>query len=282
MPSLQTIGASLYQQEAGTGPTHIVFLHGLGGSSNYWQRVAQHLDLGQFTIHLVDLLGFGRSPWPPVAYAVDDHLDALEGWRRIALGDSETAVVGHSLGAIIAAEWADRCPIITRLVLVSYPVIRDSQAARRRLEGLSMMNRLTLGSPPLAHAVCAVMCHSRPLWRLVAPLLAQEVPADVARDAVLHTEASFFGTLEHTILAQRGGSHTSVQPALYVHGSADPLTPLTDLRAFVASRRDGELALVPNAGHDLPLTHPTELAALIDAFLRGSGTKGAPPASRPG
>src|SRR5713226_2084658 len=66
---------ALFVEVSGSGP-RVLYLHGLGASSRYWQRVVDasppHLAVRP------DLLGFGRSPKPPEAcYDVDCHLATL-------------------------------------------------------------------------------------------------------------------------------------------------------------------------------------------------------------
>ncbi|MDQ3570525.1 MAG: alpha/beta hydrolase [Actinomycetota bacterium] len=56
--------SSLYVRRWGRGP-EVVFLHGLGASSRYWQALAQ--DSSGYAATAPDLLGFGRSPSPPDA-----------------------------------------------------------------------------------------------------------------------------------------------------------------------------------------------------------------------
>ncbi|MCA1666500.1 MAG: alpha/beta fold hydrolase, partial [Thermomicrobia bacterium] len=60
---------------------------------------------------------------PDVAYTVEDHLSALHRTlNRLSLTEQPLVVIGHSLGAILAAECAARCPAHVRgLVLISLP-----------------------------------------------------------------------------------------------------------------------------------------------------------------
>lgn len=76
---------SLFSESTGWGTTPLVFLQGLGGSGRYSYQVRDDLDPERFTVHLVYLLGFGRSPWPDVEYALEDHIAALERWRADVL-----------------------------------------------------------------------------------------------------------------------------------------------------------------------------------------------------
>ncbi len=262
----------LYYEHRGAGGPPVIFLHGLAASSRYWHPVAEHLGDTGLRLYMVDLLGFGRSPRPEVTYDPNDHLGALSVWRRAAgLGHAPLVLVGHSVGALLALEWAKRDPSIEGVVLVSVPVYRDAGEARQRLAGLSLLNRLTLSRPPLARALCEIMCRTRPLWRLLAPLLVPDVPSEVARDAVLHSWRSFSGTLQNCVF----GSTISITdleavsaPLLFLHGTADRTAPVEDVGGLASHLSRARLIELPGIGHDPPLSNHDRLATEILAFVR--------------
>ncbi len=257
-----------------TAPT-LVFLHGLAGSGRYWRRVVAGLPDERPRRCCVDLLGFGRSPWPDIAYTVDDHLAALEDWRASAgLAAAPLVLVGHSLGALLALEWATRLTesgaAVIGSVLVSLPVYRDPIAAQRRLARLSLLHRLTFTVPPLARATCTAMCQFRPLWRAFAPLIVRQFPPDVARDGVLHTWRSLSGTLNHCILGLTSDHlhrRAAGLPLTFVHGSADETAPLATVRELAAGLPNVRLLEVPEGTHDVPLTHPRWVVEALAPFL---------------
>ncbi|MDC0767500.1 alpha/beta fold hydrolase [Streptomyces sp. HD] len=86
----------------GDGP-QLVLLHGYGRSFTDWDASAAHLTAGHRVL-AVDLPGHGRSPgtssWtiPTVVRDIADTLDAH--------GVPEAVVVGHSLGGLVAVEYA--------------------------------------------------------------------------------------------------------------------------------------------------------------------------------
>jgi len=271
-----TAPPSLFSELRGTTGPAVVFLHGLAASGRYWQRVAAALPADGLRAHYVDLLGFGRSPWPDLAYTMDDHLAALDGWRATAgLDHVPLVVVGHSLGALLALEWAARLGAaaqrgadagVAGVVLVGLPVYRDPVMARHRLARISLLHRLTLHSRPVAHAACAVMCRFRPLWRAVVPLVIRHVPPDVARDGVMHTWSSLAGTLDHCIFGTAYGRVRERAAGLsptFVHGAGDETAPVAAVRELAAALPGARLVEVPGGTHDVPLSHP---GAVVDAL----------------
>ncbi len=264
------VGRPLFSEPRGAGAPSVVFLHGLTASGRYWRRVAAALGDAGTQLQFVDLLGFGRSAWPRVAYTTGDHLAALEAWRADAgLAGAPIILVGHSLGALLALAAVARDPTVVGAVLIGLPVYPDATEARRRLARLSPLNRLTLTARPLGWAACTAMCCTRPLCRLVAPLVFLSLPAEVARDGVLHTWRSLSGTLDRCILdvAVDHLPPPVASPLLFVHGDADDTAPIDPVRALAARLPRARLVDVPGAGHDLPLSHPDTLASLIRAFV---------------
>ena len=51
---------TLWWQTVGTGNCHLVLLHGWGLNAEVWRCISEEL-ASQFTVHLVDLPGYGRS-----------------------------------------------------------------------------------------------------------------------------------------------------------------------------------------------------------------------------
>jgi len=92
----------------GPGP-NILFIHGLGSSSDDIAGAARHVGLGTYRIDAIDLPGHRSSKWhsgigPDAVLAcvelmsefVDDHIDG------------EMAIIGHSVGGAIGLLLADR------------------------------------------------------------------------------------------------------------------------------------------------------------------------------
>lgn len=246
----------------------VILLHGLGGSGASWHQTAEDLGEG-FRAVAPDLLGFGRSPWPKIAYTVDDHLDALdalvcsEGLER-----GRIMVGGHSLGTTLALAWAKRHPDwFAGLALIGLPCYRSSQEARRHAATLGPLAYATVARPWLGQLMCALMCLSRPLWWLVAPRLTPRFPPDVARDWVLHTWESYSRTLNRCILdldvPQLASEVARRGPSVHLlHGRADREVPLRTVEELARTLR-WSLTSVPDAGHFLPLEHPRVCAATI-------------------
>ena len=119
MPYLQVRGAEHYYEWVKSSSTTtqpvMVFLHGWGGSSRYWQSTAESLS-NQFDCLLYDLRGFGRSRLPqnaevesPSDYELETYTEDLAGLLD-CLGLDKVYLNAHSMGASIATLFLNRYP----------------------------------------------------------------------------------------------------------------------------------------------------------------------------
>ena len=252
----------LWNQRRGHGD-RVLLLHGLGASAHYWDKVlaASH----RRELVAPDLLGFGRSPWPPDApYDVGCHLDALE-----PLVAQPTVVVGHSTGGILAAALAVRRPeSVSALVLVGLPAFPDAASARREMARLGQLARMTVDDHPLARMFCGLVCRIRPVTVVLAPLLIRDLPPEVAADGARHTWSSFSRTLKAVVVEHRVAEDLErVQaPVTFLHGRHDHTAPLEYVTrladALRGSGRRVRLEIV-EGDHHLPLRDPGTVAAAI-------------------
>jgi pimeloyl-ACP methyl ester carboxylesterase len=255
----ESTGRRLFVREWGAGPP-VVFLHGIGASSRYWEQLAARSS-GYRGI-APDLLGFGRSPKPAdAAYDVPTHLEALT-----PLVPPASVVVGHSTGAILAAALAAAQPTRVRaLVLIGLPAFPDELTARREVGRLGLLAGLTVQGRPLARLLCGAMCRLRPLAIAVAPLIIRDLPREIASDGARHTWPSFHGTLEHVVVEHRTLPDVlAIQARVtLLHGADDREAPVAYVRELIDSargQRDGvDLEVVPG-DHHLPI-HRADLVA---------------------
>jgi pimeloyl-ACP methyl ester carboxylesterase len=93
----------------------MLWVHGLGESSLCFAQASQAPALQRFRHRLVDLPGYGRSPWPAQPYTLADAAAALERW--LAHEDQAAVVIGHSMGGVIAQLLAERAPDRVRALI---------------------------------------------------------------------------------------------------------------------------------------------------------------------
>ena len=96
----------------------LVLIHGLGGSTRWWDRVVPMLAASYRVIRL-DLLGHGQSAKPAGGgYAIPDQARRV-GQALDRLGVRHAIMVGHSTGGYVATALAEqRGDLVTALALI--------------------------------------------------------------------------------------------------------------------------------------------------------------------
>jgi pimeloyl-ACP methyl ester carboxylesterase len=95
--------------DRGTGPI-VVLIHGVASSSVTFQNVLPLIE-GEHRCIAIDLLGFGESPIPEGAeYTLAEHVAAISRTVDSLKLRAAFTLVGHSMGALIAARYAARTP----------------------------------------------------------------------------------------------------------------------------------------------------------------------------
>jgi len=123
----------------------VVFIHGALNDHSVWTLLARWCAHHGFSVLAVDQPGHGRSAGAPLA-----SVEALADWVLALLdaaGVEKAALVGHSMGSLIALETAARAPErATRLVMMgtAYPMkVSDALLATARdvpLKAIAMVN----------------------------------------------------------------------------------------------------------------------------------------------
>ena len=99
----------------------VILLHGWLGSWRYWVPAMQHLSM-KYRVYALDLWGFGDSARSPTRYHFEAQVDVVSGFMD-RMGISKAALVGHDLGAAVAAHFAVKYPDrVPRLLTASPPL----------------------------------------------------------------------------------------------------------------------------------------------------------------
>ncbi len=105
--------------------TTYIFIHGIGDTGELWNNIIPQLPESANYV-TVDLLGFGDSPYPSWATydAKAQARSLLATYLKLGI-TSKVVVVGHSLGGLVAVEFAKRYKILTRRLILCSPPIYD-------------------------------------------------------------------------------------------------------------------------------------------------------------
>lgn len=108
----------------------VVLFHGYNFFAEYWGGTIAALTKEGFRVIAVDQIGFGRSSKPLIQYTLND---MAANTRRLLqeLGVQRAAIVGHSMGGMLASRFAFVYPELTsHVAMVNQIGLADSRAGR--------------------------------------------------------------------------------------------------------------------------------------------------------
>src|SRR5262245_24666735 len=209
-------GLAIHHESDGDGPP-IVFVHGLGATSNVWH--AQRTTLSKYyRVIVYDRSGCGRSQKARTGYSIDGWADELAGLLD-HLAISAAVVVGHSLGSMVAQRFAGKYASRTRALVLAGGEAELTTEAKQvltdRARSIAADGLLAAAGPWLTGVLSSATREANPA---LAGLLREMFLANAQ-------------TYAQQCLALRDGAvrgdHPSIRcPTLLTVGDQDPVTPL--------------------------------------------------------
>jgi pimeloyl-ACP methyl ester carboxylesterase len=99
----------------------VVLLHGMNFGGFYFSGPIELLHKAGFRVVVPDQIGFGRSSKPIIPYNFNDM--ALNTRKLLqSLGVTQAAIVGHSMGGMLAARFAASYPDMTERLVIYNPI----------------------------------------------------------------------------------------------------------------------------------------------------------------
>ncbi len=264
----------------------IVLAHGWTEALRFWVHQIIDLSRRDFRVVAYDLRGHGRSSKSPRDdYSIRAFGDDIEAVLRICVPEGERAVlVGHSLGAMSIASWAERHPVTDRAsaaglictglvdLLSEHLVLRPPRIAAAAFRPISAY---VLGAPwsipafspsllDLAIRYVAFGPTAGPAQVAFYERMLRECPADVrAGAAAAMANMDILDALSRLTV-----------PTLVLAGSRDRLTPPSHARRIAAELPGpAEVVELPLSGHMAPLERPAEVNYRLRALAaRAHGT----------
>ncbi|MGI9628853.1 MAG: alpha/beta fold hydrolase [Longimicrobiales bacterium] len=261
---------SLSVVRRGQGPKHLVFIHGFGGSRFTWRFWNDRFG-PEYTLHLIDLKGFGTSARPEDGrYAPRDLAEEVVRYL-IDSGLDDYALVGHSMGGGVA--------------LFSYLALKDRGAP---LPGSIVLvaaaayaqvipNLISLARRPLLGPLLLPIIPARVLTRvgLNAAYHRERTPPAEAIDGYTKGLASLRAKWSMRQVAMRivpadleeiTVRYRSIAvPTLLVWGRQDRVVPLWVGQRLMRELPDADLVVLEDCGH-MPAEEAPE--ASFDAVER--------------
>jgi pimeloyl-ACP methyl ester carboxylesterase len=237
----------------------VVFVHGGAHDHSVWGLQTRYLAHHGYAVLAVDLPGHGRSEGPALR-----RIDDMATWLAALLdaaGARKAAVVGHSMGALVALDFAARFPgRVESIALIGAAC--PMRVSPELLEA-------TRNDEPRAHGMINVWSHAAyahfpgnpgpGFWVIGENLRLMQR----AKRGVLH--ADFSACNDYA-----GGLARAAEvrcPALLVSGRLDQMTPARSARALAAAIPGAGFDEIQGSGHNAMAEKPDEVLDRLVRFL---------------
>lgn len=235
----------------------VIFIHGVGQDHTIWVLPTRYFVRHGRNVLAVSTPGHGRSDGPPLA-SIEDIADWI---TRVmdAAGIVKAAVVGHSMGSLVALETAVRHPDRVRaiaLVGTAVPMpVTEELLDRAQHDEDTAIEMLTLWGYSRSAQIGG---NATPgMWMVGGGrrLLQRSPPGSIYAD--LKACNDYVNGLEHAGQLQC--------PALLILGERDLMTPTRVAAALAEAIPDSESVILPRAGHALLAERPDPV---LDQLIR--------------
>ena len=254
----QTVYAATGGRPFDAAQDSVVFVHGAGMDHTIWALQTRYFAHHGRSVLALDLPGHGRSAGPAL-----ESIAAMAAWLDAflqAAGVAAAALVGHSMGALIALETAARFPSRVRALALlgaapRMPVHPELLAAAEANEPLAYDLVTSWGHGPTGH----VGGNLAPgLWLMGGGerLLERSVPG------VLHRDLAACNAYDGGAAAARVAC-----PTLVVLGSDDRMTPAKAGRKLAGAIPGARMTEIAGCGHMTMLEKPDETLDALKTVL---------------
>lgn len=250
---------TLWWQTAGTGNCHLVLLHGWGLNAEVWHCISEEL-ASHFTLHLVDLPGFGRSRGFG-AMSLDEMA------RQVLDAAPQNAIwLGWSLGGLVASQIALSQPErVKALVTVASSPCFSAQEAWPGIKPdvlASFQQQLSEDFQRTVERFLALQTMGTETARQDARTLKQTVLSLPMPDVeVLNGGLEILKTVD-----LREPLAALAMPHLRIYGYLDGLVPRKVVPLLDALWPDSESQVIAKAAHAPFISHPVEFCSALIAL----------------
>jgi pimeloyl-ACP methyl ester carboxylesterase len=234
------------------GQRAVMFIHGAANDHSVWALQSRYFAYHGFNVLAVDLPGHGKSVGPALPGVEDMAAWAL----RVldAAGIEKAALVGHSMGSLIALETAARRPDrVEKLALIgtAFPMKVSAallgSARERDHAALEMIN---------------VWSHSA-----AGQTGGNRVPGQWIMGGSMRLLERTAEPLYNDYAGGADGAAKVTCPVLLIAGSRDQMTPPKAAKAIADKLANRQSVVVDGSGHDLMAEQPDAVLDALISFL---------------
>ncbi len=237
----------------GSGPKKMIFLHGWGGSTESFEKLAPKIsNKNNVEVILLDLPGFGRSGFPPKkGWNTQDYADWLtEILKQLKI--KKCIFYGHSFGCRVIVRFLSKHSGAAEKVILTGAAGIKWPPTKREKVSLFLSKRFRLAKnfvPQVIQKFVITRIFGARDWGAVVPGLKTTLEKVLA-------EKDFRSDLSKLKM-----------PFLLIWGKKDQITPLKSGKVYEEKLPNAELVILEDGRHGVHRTHEVEILKLITKFL---------------
>lgn len=240
---------------AGTGDP-VVLVHGVGLRAEAWAAQVEGL-AGAYSLYALDLPGHGGSAALAQAPSLRDITDRVA--TAVASIGVPVCMAGHSLGALVALDFASRYSTLCRGVAALSAVFRRSPEA---VEAVRSRARTIAPDRP---------ADPEPTLRRWFGDCLDCAEAGACRRWLVDTNPAAYRAA-YTVFAREDGPAGAdlaglCCPSLFMTGALDPNSTPRMSREMAGIAPHGRERILEGAAHMMPMTHAAQVTAALSEFL---------------
>jgi len=239
----------------------VVLIHGVGLRSESWYQQVDALK-DAYSVFTLDMPGHGESDL--LSEANPTLYDFTEKVAKFIIDvvQQPAVIIGHSMGALLALSLAKEYPELCLAIVPMNAIYKRSDDARQAVRNrASSLNQLSHTD------ACAPISR----WFSESPSLQDEFHAQLCRSWLSQANLEGYAAA-YRIFAEEDGPATSTignlaLPVLYITGELDLNSNESMTMAMASITPYSEYFIVKQSRHMTPLTHASEVNAVLKNFL---------------
>jgi 3-oxoadipate enol-lactonase len=255
---LSTISTPFLKAEVAGNGAPVIFVHGLGGSSNSFQTLMPALS--GYRCVRPDLPGSARSKLPHEKLTIDWLAHTIiETAQNLAACPGH--LVGHSMGTIICQHIAALVPDAILSMTLFAPILEPADAARQRVRERAQLAR--------GQGMCVVADQVVEAGLSSNTKASNPLAAAFVRESHMRQDAEGFAqTCEALASATAADLRLITCPTLLVTGDEDKVAPPSAVQTMAEKIKDSRVKILDRCGHWTMIEKPNECSKLLSEFLR--------------
>lgn len=259
-------GSTVNYTQNGSGDRTVILVHGWSFDHRLWSKVAGSFPAGTRVI-AYDLRGFGGSAKPAAGYDFASFAADLAGLMD-ALKIQKAVIAGHSLGALVAQDFAAAHPTRVEGLVLTAPQPRTvagtlSDPLKAFIDRMAGLPKQDATGPEWR----AFFTQNSPRYFLAANLGPNDVEQFLTQNVLASPTAlvdGFRAVFEAPALPK---DHPGTKvPTLVIYGTHD-IVPFPAVRQIISDHPDSCISVIERSGHTPPWETPAAWLAATVAFM---------------